>query len=314
LRSEGDGLLEALDEALRVGREARIGVHVFHLKAAGPRNHDKAARAIERIRAARASGQDVCADAYPYLHNGLDLRSFVHPRRSAAGPEELLAALADARARAEIRREMEEEKGWENWYAHAGSDWDNVILGRIADPALAAHGGASVAALAREVGEDPWQLFFRLSRSGAFAMPRTMSEACVVEILRQDFVAFCTDLGPAWGTSDLTHPRGCGSFARVLARYVRDLGILSLEDAVRRMTSLAANEILAHDRGRLAPGLPADLAVFDGAAIRDRSTFEEPSLLSEGVRFVIVNGTVVFEEGRYTGALPGRVLRRPGGR
>lgn len=152
---------------------------------------------------------------------------------------------------------------------------------------------------------------FDLTRTQAFAMPQSMSEANKIKAMQEEFTAFDTDAGPA-GSDISVHPRAYGAFPRIFARYVRELGALSLEAAVQRATAVAANEIGAYDRGRLAPGLAADVVVFDPLRIRDRATFAEPSLPSEGIAAVIVNGTVVLEEGRYTGARPGRVLRGPG--
>jgi N-acyl-D-aspartate/D-glutamate deacylase len=213
-----------------------------------------------------------------------------------------------------MRREMEEERGWENWYVHAGRDWDRVVVARLGDPAFAGQDGRSIGEIARLGGRDPWDVFFALARSGAFAMPQTMSEANKIKAMCADFTSFDTDAGPAAGPGAASHPRAYGSFPRVLARYVRELGVLTLEAAVHRMTAVAANEILARDRGRLAPGLAADIVVFDAAAIRDAATFARPDLPSTGVKLVIVNGVPVLEDGKYTGAAPGKVLRGPGWR
>jgi N-acyl-D-aspartate/D-glutamate deacylase len=313
MRNEGDQLLEAIEEALRIGKGAGIPVHIFHLKAAGRTNWGKMDLAIARIKAARAAGQEVGADIYPYVNNGLSIRALIHPRHSAKGPADLLRRLDDPNMRAEIRREMETGRGWENWFAHVGHDWDRIVLGRIQDPAYATHNGKSLGEIARITKQDPWELFFTLARAGAFAMPQSMSEANKIKAMQEEFISFDTDAGPAAGPrlSAASHPRAFGSFPRVLARYVRNLGALSLEAAIHRMTAVAANEIMAYDRGRLAPGLAADVVIFDPDTIRDRATFGEPDLLSEGMKYVIVNGVVVIEEGKYTEAAPGKVLRGP---
>lgn len=312
MRNEGDRLLEAIDEALAIGREAGTPVHIFHLKAAGRANWPKMDQAIARILAARGAGQPVSADIYPYINNGLNLTALIHPRNSAQGFEGLARKLADPTACATIRREMETEGGWENWFRHVGSDWDNVVLVQIKDPAYTAKGGRSLSAIAREAGKDPWDVFFRVARTGANALPQSMSEANVIKALRQEFVSLCTDMGPLGGADALTHPRGAGAFPRVLSRYVRELGILSLEQAVHRMTAVAANDLLLYDRGRIAPGAAADLVVFDFDRVRDRATFAEPTQTPEGILHVVVNGQVVIEQGRPTTAKPGRVLRRTG--
>ncbi|MGH9845139.1 MAG: N-acyl-D-amino-acid deacylase family protein [Blastocatellia bacterium] len=314
MRNEGDQLLEAIDEALRIGQGAGAPVHIFHLKTAGRANWGKMDLAIARIKAARAAGQEVGADIYPYVNNGLGIRALIHPRHSAKGPEDLLRRLSDPRMRAEIRREMETGTGWENWFGHVGRDWDRIVLGRIEDPAYAAHNGKSLGEIARATKQDPWEVFFAVARAGAFAMPQSMSEANKIKAMQQEFVSFDTDAGPAAGPrlSSASHPRAFGAFPRVLARYVRELGALTLEAAIHRMTAVAANEIMAYDRGRLAVGLAADLVVFDPATIRDAATFGEPDRPAEGVAYVIVNGAPVLEQGKYTRATPGKVLRGPG--
>lgn len=312
MRNEGDRLLEAIDEALTIGREAGTPVHIFHLKAAGRANWSKMDQAIARILAARGVGQPVSADIYPYINNGLNLTALIHPRNAAQGSEALLRKLADPAACSVIRREMETEGGWENWFRHVGSDWDNVVLIQMKAPAYAGKGGRSLGAIAREVGKDPWDVFFEVARTGANALPQSMSEANVIKALRQEFVSLCTDMGPLGGADALTHPRGAGAFPRVLARYVRELGILSLEQAIHRMTAVAANDLLLYDRGRIAPGAAADLVVFDSDRVRDRATFADPTQAPEGILHVIVNGQIVIEQGRPTAARPGRALRRTG--
>jgi N-acyl-D-aspartate/D-glutamate deacylase len=312
MRNEGDRLLEAIDEALAIGDAAGTPVHIFHLKAAGQANWPKMQRAIARIKAARAAGKQVGADVYPYINNGLEIKALIHPRNAAQGTEALLRKLDQPAARARIRNEMETEGGWENWFRHTGSDWDRVVVGGIRDEPYASHSGKSVAAIARALGKDPWDAFFEIAKRGAFAMPQSMSEANLLLALKEDFVSFDTDVGPAGGSRIATHPRAAGSFPRVLGRYVRELGTISLERAICKMTAVAANDLRLYDRGRLAPGLAADLVVFDPEHIRDRSTFAEPGQPAEGVAVVVVNGQVVYENGRSTGTRPGRLLRGPG--
>ncbi|MGE3821215.1 MAG: amidohydrolase family protein, partial [Isosphaeraceae bacterium] len=312
MRNEGDRLLEAIDEALAIGEKANTRVHIFHLKAAGRANWPKMDQAIARIKAARAAGRPVGADVYPYVNNGLGIAAFVHPSHAAEGPEALKAKLSDPAARAVIRREMETLGGWENWFRHIGSDWDNVVLGQIKAPGYAGQNGRSLGEIARAAGKDPWDLFFEVAAAGASALPRTMSEANLIKAMRQDFVCFCTDMGPAGTASALVHPRGAGAFPRILGRFVRELGALSVERAVARMTAVAANELTLFDRGRIAPGAAADLVAFDLDRVNDRSTFAEPGLAAEGIAHVLVNGQSVIEEGRITDAGPGRVLRRGG--
>lgn len=313
LRNEGDRLLEAIDEAIGIGETARTPVHIFHLKTAGQANWGKMDLALARIHAARAAGREVDTDIYPYINNGLDLGAFVHPRFFADGREKFRARLKDAAVRADIRREMETGTSYENWFLHTGRDWGRVVVGRIGAPAYQKFNGRSIAAIAQAGGKDAWEIFFHLlDDGGAFAMPQTMSEANKIKAMRAEFVSFCTDVGPAGGSSIASHPRAYGSFPRILSHYVRELGVISLEKAVAKMSAVAANQIYAHDRGRIGEGLAADLVIFDPETIVDRATFGQPTAPSEGIRFVLVNGQVVFADGKLTGALPGRVLRGPG--
>lgn len=313
MRNEGDRLLEAIDEAIGIGETAHTPVHIFHLKTAGQSNWGKMDLALARIQAARAAGREVDSDVYPYINNGLDLDAFVHPRYFAGGQLKFLAQLPDPAVRAEIRRAMETDTGYENWFKHTGQNWDRVVVGRIRAKAYQNFNGQSIGAIARTTGKDAWEVFWDiLSEGGAFAMPQTMSEANKIKAMQAEFVSFCTDVGPAGGSGIASHPRAFGSFPRILGRYVRELGVMSLERAVAKMSGLAANQILAHDRGRIIEGLAADLVILDPATVADRATFAEPNASSEGIKSVIVNGQVVFENGKITGALPGRVLRGPG--
>jgi N-acyl-D-amino-acid deacylase len=268
--------------------------------------------AIARIQAARGAGQEVTADIYPYINNGLGIGAFIHPRHFAAGEARLLAGLEDPKLRAEIRNEMETTDGWENWFRHVGRDWKRVIVGRVDDPRYARLAGQSVAELARTNSEDPWDTFFALVKSGAFALPQSMTEANKIRAMQQPFVSFCTDVGPADGSAIAAHPRAFGSFPRLFARYVRELGAIPLERAVAQASAAAANNILARDRGRLAEGLAADIVVFDDRQIADNATFARPQALSTGVKYVLVNGVVVLSDGQFTGQRPGRVLHGPG--
>jgi N-acyl-D-amino-acid deacylase len=312
MRNEGDQLLEAIDEALEIGRQGHTPVHIFHLKAAGQQNWGKMQLAIARIKAARAAGHQVTADIYPYINNGLGIAALIHPRHFTEGYDKLRARLDDADLRAEIRNEMETTDGWENWFRHAGKDWNRIIIGRSNNDGYAGLDGQSVAAIAEAKEEDPWDTFFNLVRTGAFALPETMSDANKILAMQQDFISFCTDVGPAGGSRSASHPRAFGSFPRLLSRYVRDLGAISLERAVAQASAAAANDVLAYDRGRIAVGLAADVIVFDYQQLTDHADFVNPHALSEGMKHVVVNGQVVLEDGEFTGLRPGRVLRGPG--
>ena len=312
MRNEGDRLLEAIDEALEIGRRGNTSVHIFHLKAAGKANWGKMQLAIARIKAARAVGEEVDADIYPYINNGLSIQAFIHPRHSAKGPQEFLRRIQSPEMQKEIRKDMEAGEGWENWFRHAGHNWDKVVLGNIQVNAYREHSGKSLGEIASLTKKDPWTVFFDLVRGTAFALPESMTEANKIRAMREEFVSFCTDVGPAGGSRISSHPRGYGSFPRILSRYVRDHGVISLEKAIAKMSAVAANQILVHDRGRIAEGLAADIVIFDYDQITDRATFAEPLRSAEGVRYTIVNGKIVFADGKFTGDLPGRVLRGPG--
>jgi N-acyl-D-amino-acid deacylase len=312
MRNEGDRLLEAIEEALEIGQQGNTPVHIYHLKAAGRQNWGKMRLAIARIQQARTAGQQVTADIYPYVNNGLGIAALIHPRHFSEGYDKLKGRLNDAELRATIRREMETTDGWENWFRHAGHDWQRIIVGRTDDPQYAGLNGQSVAAIALSKGEDVWDTFFQLVRSGAFALPETMTHANKILAMQHDFVSFCTDVGPSGSDRIASHPRAFGSFPRLLSHYVRDLGAISLERAVAQASAGAANNVLAYDRGRIAVGLAADIIVFDYDQLTDHATFEKPDALSTGMRHVLVNGRLVLHDGKQTDARPGRVLRGPG--
>ena len=312
MRNEGDKLLEAIEESLEIGRIGHAPVHIFHLKTAGKQNWGKMPLAIARIKAARSAGEQVTADIYPYVNNGLGIAALIHPRHSAEGFDKLRAKLNDPEVRAEIRREMETTEGWENWYRHAGKDWNRIIIGQSGDKRYIALNGQSLADIAKASGEDPWETFFNLVQSGAFALPETMTDANKILAMQQEFVSFCTDVGPSGGDQIAFHPRAFGSFPRLLSHYVRDLGAISLERAVAQASASAANNVLAYDRGRISIGLAADVIVFDYQQLADRADFVKPHALSEGMKHVLVNGKVVLKDGVVTDVRPGRVLRGPG--
>jgi N-acyl-D-amino-acid deacylase len=311
IRNESGQLLEALEEAFLIGRETGIPVHIYHLKAAGEENWPLMAEAIALIDRARAEGMDVTADIYPYVRNGIGLRSFLPPRYFAEGEAAFLERLSDADLRASLRQEVESTANWENWFRHVGFDWDRVLItgaGNYPDPGIT---GRSVAEAAAGEGKDAWTMFFDLVQAGGVGVaPESMNEEQKHQALRAPWVMIDTDtqpINPATVTS--THPRAFGAFPRVIAKYVREDGVLTLEEAVKRMTSLPANRLGLHDRGLIAPGMAADLVIFDPDRITDRATFTDPLRYSEGVDYLLVNGVLVIDGEELTGALPGAVLR-----
>ena len=314
MRSEADRLLEAMDEAIEIGVRAGVPVEIFHLKAAGRRNWDKAASAVQKIDSARAAGVDVQANMYPYSAGATGLTACFPPWASADGM--LLQNLSSDEARARIRREIEADDGaWENLCTLSGAD-GTLLLG-LSLPEHRPFVGRFLSDIAEEMGTD-WidaamdlVLAERANPGTIFFM---MSEENVAMQMRPPWMKFGTDAGGAdpQTAAGPVHPRAYGTYARILGRYVREEGVLTLEEAVRRMTSAVAARLSIRDRGVLAPGALADVVVFDASTIMDEATYEEPHRFARGVRHVFVNGVPVVLDGRHTGFLPGRAVRGPG--
>ena len=310
LRNESHALLDSISESIRIGREGGVPVHIFHLKAAGQDNWPRMQRAVDAIQGARDLGLDVTADIYPYIRNGLGLTSLIHPRHSGKGTKPFLATLADPAVRAALRKEIESTTDWENWYRHVGSDWNNILVASVGGGLDKAYEATSIAEIAKLRGADEWTAFFDLAATDSVSVnPKSMNEEQKHLALRTEWVSLCTDAPPTLITATGAHPRAFGAFPRVLAQYVREDRVLSLEAAVRKMSSLAANRLGLHDRGRIATGLAADLVIFNPDTVRDTATFEKPLSFPEGMPHVIVNGVLVVDSGRSTPANPGRVLR-----
>ncbi len=315
MRNESHAVLEAIREALTIGDGAGVPVHIYHLKAAGQRNWPLMDEALALIDSARTAGMDVTADVYPYVRNGIGLGSFLHPRHYARGADAFLATLGDPELRARLREEVETDPDWENWYQHVGMDWNNVLIVSASDAVDPGVVNRSVAEAAEVLGTDPWNAFFDLVQAGGVSVnPLSMNEEQKWAALRAPFVMIDTDASPVNPASvSSTHPRAFGAFPRVIAKYVREDGVITLEEAVRRMTSLAAHRLGMYDRGIVAPGMAADLVVFDPARLRDRADFgADATLQSEGVDYLFVNGELVIDDGELTDAKPGRLLRRGG--
>ncbi|MHB1194174.1 MAG: N-acyl-D-amino-acid deacylase family protein [Longimicrobiales bacterium] len=312
MRNESGGLLDAIREALTIGAQAGVPVHIYHLKAAGQENWPLMDQALALIDSARAEGHDVTADIYPYLRNGLGISALVHPRRFTQGSRALRESLADPAVRRELRHEIETTSDWENWYRHAGSNWDNVLIVSASDSIDKRVVGESVAGAARVLDTDAWTAFFDLVQAGGVSVnPLTMNEEQKWGAFRRDWVMVDTDASPSNpATTESSHPRAYGTFPRVIAKYVREDKVMTLEDAVRRMTSLAAHRLRLFDRGIIAPGMAADLLVFDPDSIQDLATYEDPLQYSTGIDWVIVNGVPVIAEGELQPTKPGRLLRR----
>src|SRR6201998_2884311 len=324
MRSEGDGVLESIDEATRIGREAQIPVEIWHLKAAGKANWGKMPQIVDRINAARAAGVDLSANTYAYTAWFNTFSAFVPPWAHDGGDAQLIARLKDPAARARIRKDMTS-----TGKNSAGEDWDNewqeipgpeaILIAVVQNPELVPLQGkrlSEVAALWKEDAIDA--LCDLLIKDNAFTEVAVfgMSEPDVVLALKQPWVSIDND---SQGTSpegllaqEHPHPRAYGTFPRILRKYVRDEKALTLPDAIRKFTALTAQRMRLTDRGVLKEGTAADVVVFDPATITDKATFENPNQLSVGMDYVLVNGVPVVAEGKMTGALPGKVLRGQG--
>lgn len=309
MRSEADRYLEAIDEAIAIGAGAGVPVEIYHLKAAGLRNHHKADDAVAKIDSARAAGLDVQANMYPYTAGGTGLSALLPPWASEDGA--LLDNLRDPETRARIHDEVINDTG----------DWEN--LGVLASPegvlVLGAEQfeGMRLAAVAEELDLD-WvdtAIELLLEAEGRVSMIIfMMSEENVAMQLTQPWMKFGTDAGgmDPDSVSGMAHPRAYGTFPRILGKYVREESVLGLEDAIRKMTSAVATRLSITDRGLLKPGFFADIVVFDPETIGDRATYDNPHQLSVGIVHVLVNGQPVIRDGLHTGAKPGRIVRGPG--
>jgi dihydroorotase/N-acyl-D-amino-acid deacylase len=317
IRNEGDGILPALDEAFRIGREAGIPVEIWHLKAAGKANWGRMAEIVAHIEQARRSGVDVAADTYAYPAWFNSFSAIIPPWAHDGGDQKLVERLKDPAARARIRKEMETPSDdWNNeWQEVPGPD--AILVGAVQNPKLIPLEGKSIAEIAKLWNKDPIDTVFDLLiEDEAFTGVAMvgMSEPDVALALQQPWVSICND---SQGTApdgllgkEHPHPRAYGTFPRILRKYVREEKKLTLEDAIRKFTALPAQRMRLADRGVLKAGMWADVVVFDPETIRDVATFENPNQLSEGMRFVLVNGVPVIDEGKMTNALPGKVLER----
>ena len=314
MRSEGDKLLESIDEVIRISRESGIAAEIYHLKASGIRNYAKGPQAIARIDAARAEGLDVQADMYPYTAGATGLSSCLPPWSAADG--KLFDNLASKAMRAKMRAEMEHQTfDWENLCELATPP--NVLISRLNAPSLLPYAGMRLSAIADAMKTDWIEAVMNLVQTEHNRVETTyfmMDEDNVRMNLRQPWMKIGTDAGaidPATFTG-LVHPRALGTFPRILGRYVREERLMPLEEAVRKMTSATATRLSLHQRGLLKPGMYADIVLFDPHTIIDKATFEKPLQPSIGVRDVFVNGIAVLRDGVHTGAKPGHIVRGPG--
>jgi N-acyl-D-amino-acid deacylase len=318
MRSEGARLLEAIDELIQIAREARVPAEIYHFKAAGKDNWGKADEAIARVEAARREGLRITADIYNYPAGATGLNATMPPWVQEGGYDAWVARLKDPAIRTRLKREMTTPTDqWENFFTGAGPD--GILLSGFKSEALKPLMGKTLAEVAKQRGTSPEETAMDLvieDGSRVEAVYFLMSEDNLRKMLRMPWVSFASDAGSLAPEGPFLksnpHPRAYGNFARWLGRYVRDEKLVPLEEGIRRLSSLPAENLGIKDRGRLAPGLFADIVVFDPATIRDHATFEKPHQYSTGVRHVFVNGTQVLRDGEHTGATPGRIVRGPG--
>jgi N-acyl-D-amino-acid deacylase len=321
MRSEGNRLLEAVDEVLTIAREADVRAEIYHLKAAGRENWGKLDVLIARLEAARAAGTAITADMYTYTAGATGLDAGMPPWVQEGGLAAWVERLRDPATRERVVREMRTPTDeWENLLLAAGGA-ENVLLVGFKSEALKPLTGKTLAAVAASRGTSPEETAIDLviedgSRVGTIYF--LMAEENVRRQIALPWVSFGSDAeAPATEGVFLAsnpHPRAYGTFARLLGRYVRDEKIVPLAEAIRRLTSMPAENLRLTDRGRVAPGYFADLAVFDPATIADRATYDQPHQYAEGMRHVFVNGVQALRDGEPTGALPGRFVRGPGWR
>ncbi len=326
VRYDGGKLREGIEEAIAIGERAGIPVHVFHIKVTGQKNFGRMKEVIEIVDAARSRGVRVTADQYPYVASSTSLTATIPPWAQDGGTEKLIARLKNPAERSRIRKEMENTNpSWESRYQSAGT-WQNVQLAAIGRTRGGAnepvspnrkYEGMRVAEAASQAGKDPFDFVFDLlieERGSVGCVYFIIDEADLALAMKQPWVAIGSD-GSAFATegplrAGVPHPRNFGTFPRVLGRYVREMEVMPLEDAIRKMTSLPASILGITDRGTIKAGMWADLVIFDPATVADKATFEDPFQYPVGIDTVVVNGVVVLDEGKHTNARPGKVLRR----
>ena len=319
MRNESGAVLTAIDEALRIGREGHIPVEIWHLKVAGKANWGRMPEVVAKINAARADGMDVTADTYAYPAWFNDFSAFIPPWAHDGGDARLIERLKDPAMRARIRKDMTTPSNdWDNEWEEIGGPQD-ILIGVVHNPKLLPLQGKRLAEIAKLQNKDPMDALFDIlieDNAATEVAVFGMSEPDVVLALQQPWVSIDNDSSGASPDGILgrehPHPRAYGTFPRILRKYVREEKKLTLEDAIRKFSALPAQRMRLTDRGVLKAGMWADVVVFDPATVRDLATFEDPNQLSQGMEFVLVNGIAVIDQGKQTGALPGKVLRGAG--
>ena len=310
-RDEGSRIDQSLDEVFRIAREAAIPTEIWHLKTAGRQNFGRMAAVLKRIEKARAEGLEIGANMYPWRASSNSLHASLPAWARAGAATEMVARLRDAGVRARVRAEVREDWG--------RSDGSHIQIADTFDPGLARYEGRSLAEIARTEGKDPVDALMDIviaDKGNTGKISFTMSEEDIRTAVKHPLVSFCTDSG-ASATDGIfakkrNHPRGWGTMARILGRYVREEKLIPLEEAVRKMTSLPATRMKLKDRGLVKGGYLADLVAFDPETVIDKSTYAHPWAYSAGIPYVAINGELVVDGGAITAARPGRILRGPG--
>ena len=319
MRSEGNRLVESVQELIDIARRSGAAAEIYHLKAAGRDNWGKLDRVFELVEAARAEGLDVRADMYNYTAGATGLDAAMPPWVQEGGHEAWVRRLQDPEIRQRVITEIRTPgDDWENLYLAAGGA-ENLLFYSFKSEELKPLTGKTLAKVAAMRGTSPEQTMIDLvieddSRVGTIYF--LMSEDNIARKIARPWMAFGSDAG-AYAPEGVflqssTHPRAYGNVARLLGKYVREQQVITLAEAVRRLTSYPADNLKLRDRGRLAPGYHADIVVFDPTTVQDHATFEDPHRLATGVRDVFVNGEAVLRDAEHTGAMPGRVVRGPG--
>jgi N-acyl-D-aspartate/D-glutamate deacylase len=321
MRDEGSGVVGAVREAIAIGERAGIPVEIFHLKAAyRPGWGTLMSQVRATIDSARARGIDVAADMYVYTAGGTGLEATIAAWAHEGGGDSLKARLADPAIRARLKREIETgSPGWWNIVEAAGG-WDGVVLVNARNPDNARYEQHTLTEIGKMMGKDPADAAFDLVSQGqgrVMAIYHMMSEDDVATALRFPWTSIGSDAGAALNPGEqdglgLPHPRSYGNHARVIARYVKERNVLTLPEAIRKMTSWPATRMRLSERGVIRVGAWADVTIFDLDSLADVATYERPTEFARGIEWVLVNGTVVIANGEHTGAKPGRVLYGPG--
>lgn len=318
-RSEANTIDASLDEVFEIARKAQIPAEIWHLKTAYKKNWGRMSHVLARIKQARDQGLDVTADIYPYIAGSTSLSACLPPWALEGGVEKTLSRLRDAATRQRLKKEISEDQtAWENIYLGSGGP-GGVLISAVVNRELEPLQGKRVSEIATEQKKDPLDALFDLliaDNGQTSAIYFMMSEADMHAAMQAPFVSFCTDSGARATNGPLagskSHPRGWGSYPRILGRYVRDEKLLSLETAIHKMTGAPAARVKLRDRGLIREGMFADITIFDPRKVIDRATFESPNQYPIGIEYVLVNGQISVDKGQRTAALAGRVLRGPG--